>query len=178
MKISKYCYKYSDIKMDVTLMLEIYYVLDIANETFDRDLIHKCINVFVNSKLNNYNLVHCQEIQQESTNFTDKDIIKKGIMTLDEMVIKLKLKTTNNVWLVYISNGDIENIAKGVGLVLVCKDPQVRECMYSINKKTFMIYTNMTKQQKLDNLKVFTKSFEEACFTSKIIKYPVRKNND
>uniref|UniRef100_A0A6C0H870 Uncharacterized protein n=1 Tax=viral metagenome TaxID=1070528 RepID=A0A6C0H870_9ZZZZ len=156
--------------------LEVYYIIDEANENFDRELIRKCIQVFITAKLK-FSLVKFQEIKPETEGTTasldigDTDAIKRGINTLNNAMKQLKLKTRNSVWIVYITNGDILNVRKDIGLVLINKFPMEMECSYSINTHPFNIFTTIDRTQRLENLKVFTKTFEQACLTTKTIKY-------
>ncbi|NBP01265.1 MAG: hypothetical protein EBU90_14210 [Proteobacteria bacterium] len=152
--------------------LEVYYIIDEGPENFDRELIGKCIRVFITAKLK-FSLVKFQEIKRDTTTSldTDSDAIKRGITTLNNAMKQLKLKTRNSVWIVYITNGDILNVRKDIGLVLINKCPMDRECSYSINTHPFNILTTMDRTQRLEHLKVFTKTFEQACMTTKTIKY-------
>jgi len=155
--------------------LEVYYIIDEKSDNFDKQLISKCIQVFVTAKLR-FRLVKFQEIKPHldthlNAENDDTDAIQRGLVALTNATKQLKLKTRNSVWIVYVTNGDIQNVRKDIGLVLINKSPMERECSYSINKHPFSILTTMDKSQKLENLKVFTKTFEQACVTTKTIKY-------
>lgn len=166
--------------LDPTQALEVYYIIDETTDHFDKQLISKSIQVLITAKLQ-FNLVKFQEIKPEqslcenmnrmSLDNDDSDAIKRGLDALSNATKQLKLKTKNSVWLVYITNGDIHNVRKDIGLVLINKCPMQRECSYSINKHPFTILTTMEKNQRLEQLKVFTKTFEQACVTTKTIKY-------
>lgn len=161
--------------------LEVYYIIDEKTPCFDKQLISNCIHICLTAKLR-CRLVKFQEIKSaqpdvlccEIKNMSldnDTDCIKRGILELTNATKQLKLKTHNSVWIIYITNGDIHNVTKNIGLVLINKCPMETRYSYSINKHPFFILTTMEKNEKLEKLKVFSKTFEQACVTTKTIHY-------
>jgi hypothetical protein len=138
-------------------------------------MIQKCIRIFAHVNIKDCKIIKCEPVtlpqpQLQQLHIDTIDVIKKGLNTLSHMFEHLKLKTKNDVWFLYVSNGNLQNIRENVGLILLQKLPRGTECFYSINKQSFKILQTMTKPQRLTNLRIFTKSLEEVCTTDKVIK--------
>ena len=107
--------------LEPTEALEVYYIIDETTESFDKQLLSKCIQVCITAKLR-FRLVKFEEIKLDNPDFlcndiknmsldnydTDKDAIKRGLLALNDTTKQLKLKTQNSVWIVYITNCDIQ----------------------------------------------------------------------
>ena len=109
-------------------------------------------------------------IKNNSDNLNE-DIIKRGLTTFNNMINSLKLKSSNDTWLFYISNGNINNIYKDVFVILLNKEPIFKKSHYLINKKTIDIKKDSNKETKMENIKVFNKDLLELLRSEKVIAY-------
>jgi hypothetical protein len=87
------------------------------------------------------------------------------------MYYNLKLKTSNEVWFFYISNGDITNKYKNISVILLNKCPMMKKTNYVITKNTIDININYTKQEKLKNIKNITDTLDHLFKSNKVIQY-------
>jgi hypothetical protein len=153
-------------------VLDVYLIFDLSS-SFDIDVITKCIKVYLIKKLN-YEVNKCENITEmfaKKGEYRKFDVIKRGLQYFSEANKMLKLKSSNECWFIYISNGKIHGFSNNISLILLSKYPAISECFYSINKRLFNILKNSEKEIKLDELKIFTKSFTEVVNTTKSIKY-------
>lgn len=137
--------------------LEVYYILDLGEETYN-EVISKCLRVFLTTQCMEYNLLKYEEVVIQ---YRDDDVIKRGLSKFVRMYDTLKLKTRDEVWFIYIGNGNVRNIHTDVSLILLNKHPSVKESSYVINRNPLRVLTNMSKDQKMDQIKNFTKSLRE-----------------
>lgn len=150
--------------------LEIYYFL---NNIYDAsDDIEKCLKLNLDIKLTDYEIIKFNKFINDKI-YDTSDTIKNGLLLFNDMYRKLKLKSSNETWFVYISNGDIKEIYKNISVILINKTPIKKECVYIINKRNLNISINMIKNEKLSILKEFSKTLQELLFSNKIksIKY-------
>jgi hypothetical protein len=153
-------------------VLDVYLIFDLSC-SFDIDVITKCVKVYLITKLN-YEVDKCENITEVLTKkgeFRKFDVIKRGLEYFSEANRMLKLKSSNECWFIYISNGKIHGFSSNISLILLSKHPGMNECFYSINKRLFNILKDSEKEIKLDELKLFTKSLTEVVNTTKSIKY-------
>lgn len=153
-------------------MLDVYVVFDME-PSVDTELIQKCINVYLTAKLkcNVHVYQNITTLLKEKMDFKQHDIIKRGLSCFSEAFNLLKLKSTNNCWFIYISTGKISGFNDNVSLILLNKNPSIKECSYSITKKTFNVLREFSKDGKLEELKLLTKALTEVIHTTKTIKY-------
>lgn len=162
----------NDINAEKKNPLDIYYYIDLKEDQ-DINIIERClrVNLSVNNKEHEVNkFVNCNYIKNNSDNLNE-DIIKRGLTTFNNMINSLKLKSSNDTWLFYISNGNINNIYKDVFVILLNKEPIFKKSHYLINKKTIDIKKDSNKETKMENIKVFNKDLLELLRSEKVIAY-------
>jgi len=158
--------------MSDTKELDVYFVMQMTSE-YDRESLVKCLKIFLETQLHKeekYTLHVLEDVCIEYTN-NDCDIIERGLMTFIKMYEKLKLKSKNESWFFYISNGYIKNIQHNVSLILLNKQPSKHECFYNICKSPIDVQVNMEKNDKLQGFKTFTKGLTNILHTNQTIKY-------
>ena len=72
-----------------------------------------------------------------------KDAIKKGICVLNEMAVYLKFRSTNNIWLLYISTGntfDSNGNPFNSNIFLLNRNINAKSCFYLIKEYFYNIY--------------------------------------
>lgn len=154
------------------MILDVYLIFDLGPDV-DIDIIEKCIKVYLLAKLN-CNVHVCKNVTESVVKKEDLrqyDIIKRGLHYFSEAYNVLKLKSTNKCWFIYISNGKISGFTSNVSLILLSKNPGVKECSYVISKKLFNILKEAEKSAKLEELKTLTRSLTEVVSTTKTIRY-------
>jgi hypothetical protein len=152
--------------------LDVYFVIQMTAE-YDRESLVKCLKVFLETHLQKqgvYKLNIFEDVSIEYTN-NDCDIIERGLMTFIKMYERLKLKSKNESWFIYVSNGYIKTVQHNVSLVLLNKQPSKCECLYNINKSPINVQSSMLKQEKLQGLKTFTKGLTNILQSKQTIKY-------
>lgn len=161
--------------------LDVYYYIDLKEDQ-DINIIERCLRVNLSVNNKNYEIdkfVNCNYINKEKDNERDKekdnsentDIIKRGLTTFNSMVTSLKLKSSNETWLFYISNGSINNLYKDVFVILLNKEPIFKKSYYLINKKTIDIKKDLSKENKMEVIKIFNKDLHELLRSEKVITY-------
>lgn len=150
--------------------LQVYYYVDLPNDQ-DLAILEKCLRVCIDTKMTTYELKRLERVAVSKYAASPDDIIKTGLGRLLEMFDVLKLKTADQVWLLYVGSGDIQNLHKNVTLMLLNKNPCTRECSYTINKRALDLSDCLSKHAKLENLKVLSKSLQDLFVTEKTIKY-------
>lgn len=165
--------------------LDVYYYIDLKQDQ-DISLLERSLNInlLINTKqeyeINSF--INCNFIKDDTNSEknnseknniekNDGDVIKRGLIKFNSMVESLKLKNKNDVWLFYISNGNINTIYENVFVILLNKEPMFKKSHYVISKNIIDINTNLSKRQKLENLKIFNKNIEELLKSDKIITY-------
>ena len=84
--------------------LEVYYCIN-KREGHDYTLIEKCLRLHISVNLKEYELIKYDEIP--IGDFCE-DEVKNGLNMFNEMYKSLKLKTKNNVWFIYLANGNVD----------------------------------------------------------------------
>lgn len=147
--------------------LDVYVCFDF-DDNQEIDVIESCLKVYLSIKFQTYKL---DKFEIYKPMITDTDIIKKGTLVFSEMYQTLKLKSPNETWFIYMGNGSVQNIYNNVFVLLLNKTPNKKECYYTINKNNMIISAQMLRNDKLNTLKILTKSFDEIINTKKILKY-------
>lgn len=161
------------------LHIELYLYIDIDLNDNQMDLVKKCINLNLKTYYKNYQIIKiilCNDLIEKTST---EDVIKNGLLTFHNMFKKLKLKSKEIAWFLYLSNGNIQDIYKDICVLLLNTQPNKKECFYSINKEPFLLKNNeldLPKEQKLlqfknlnDSLKnLFSQTNDE---TAKKISY-------
>jgi hypothetical protein len=134
--------------------LDIYYYLDF-DDTYDIDFVERSIdlNVKVYEKDYNVNKITRYEydLKNDPENQCGTNTIKRGLLIFNTMFKKLKLKSTYDVWFIYLSNGYIansESFKDCVFITLLNKNPSVKKSLYSVNKFTYSIRKNQIQSEK------------------------------
>lgn len=152
--------------------LEVYVYIDLDKKRFDIDIILKCIKVFITVHNPEFNVRLFKEIDNAIIETNGEDIIQRGMYSFCKMYETLKLKTKDKVWFLYIASGYLKMIPDSdVTLLLLNKDPIVRECFYTLHKKAIEVFPNQAKSTKIKNLQVIKRSLDELFSTKKTIKY-------
>jgi hypothetical protein len=162
--------------------LEVYYHWSFGSEP--EPLLEKCLRVHLETKHPEYSLVKLQRFDFDevlhggdrispslSTIFQTQDVIKKGLLTFNYMYRFLKLKTVNEVWFIYVGNGDVQELYKDVSVVLWNNQPADKRCRYTIYEDALHISNEMSRDHKLEGLKTFNKMLSQVFTTDKTIKY-------
>lgn len=159
-----------DIRKDNSLKnLEIYYCIDLDKSDQDINNISKCLETYILVILKEYKLTVFKRLDYISKDKTD--VVKSGLFTFNKMYNDLKLKTSNDTWFIYISNGDIKDDYKNIFLLLLNKNPSEKCSYYIINKNVINIKKDDTTSNKLTALKFFKKTIHELFHTDRSIKY-------
>jgi len=152
--------------------LDVYYYIDLKSNQ-DISFIERCLRINLNVNNKEYEIdkfVNCFNILNK-INGDNTDIIKRGLIMFNKMVEKLKLKSRNEMWFFYISNGNINNLYEDVFVVLLNKEPMFKKSYYVISKESISIDKELTKDQKIKRLKLFNKNIEELLRSDKVITY-------
>lgn len=163
----------SDIDNNDKKLLDIYYYIDV-NIDQDINIIERCLNVNLNVNNNEYKLdkfVNCNSFIKNEIEKNNEDVIKRGLMTFNNMVSSLKLKSTNDTWLFYVSNGSINKLYEDVFVILLNKEPMFKKSYYVISKKSIDMNKELSKTDKINNLKLFNKNLQELLKSEKQITY-------
>ena len=155
-------------KNDDKRELEIYYCIDL-NTDQDVENIIMCLKTSIMVFYKNYKIINFNKIDYKKDN--DNDVIQSGLIIFNKMFHNLKLKTANDVWFIYISNGNIKNDYKDIFLCLVNKNPKEKTCNYVVTKNTLQILKNDYKQKKLEDLKTFKKTLFKLFDTKNELNY-------
>jgi hypothetical protein len=152
--------------------LDVYYYIDLKSDQ-DISFIERSLRINLNVNNEEYEIdkfVNCFDILNK-TKGNNTDIIKRGLIMFNNMVEKLKLKSKNDTWLFYISNGNINNLYENVFVVLLNKEPMFKKSHYVISKQSISIDKELTKDKKIERLKLFNKNIQELLRSDKVITY-------
>jgi hypothetical protein len=149
--------------------LDVYYCIDLDQGESDLDNISKCLETYIIVTLKDYKLDKFKRVDYTSKD--KSDVVKSGLCTFNKMYNDLKLKSSNETWFVYISNGDIKDDFKNIFLLLLNKKPTEKCSYYIINKNEINIKKNDTNTNKLTGLKFLKKTIHELFNTNRSIKY-------
>lgn len=158
--------------------LHIYYVFDFP-ETQDTEVLKLALSVCLKTKcmdrdIRVFERVDASCVAPKERN--ERDVMKRGLYVMMNLYRVLKLKTAEDVWFIYAGTGNISGVKPDVSVFLLNRCPGVKECFYIVNKKRLRVDPSVRKEQKLQDVKVFTKSvseilsFEPNC-TSNIVKF-------
>lgn len=150
--------------------LEVYVYIDFPS-TYDSNIITKCIEVYLKTQLSCNEVVKFQVVEDLQNIYTGDDIVKKGLSIFVKLYEQLKLKTTNETWFIMMGNGNIRNLYRDVSVLLLNKNPTLKECCYVISRNQLSITRDMSKAEKLENIKRFTKDIGQLINSQKVIKY-------
>lgn len=152
--------------------LDVYYCIELQKDQ-DIQTLEKYLRIYLEVHEKQFiidKFINCNYVNDNVEN-KDNDVIKNGLMTFNNMMKKLKLKTTNEVWFIYISSGNVNNTYENVSVILLNKEPMSKRCNYIINKSKINVLQNHNKIEKLENLKLFNKSLQELLVTERLITY-------
>lgn len=152
--------------------LDIYYYIDLKEDQ-DINIIERCLHVGLSVNNKGYAIdkfINCNFIK-DNKEIDNEDVIKRGLITFNNMVKSLKLKTKNDTWLFYISNGNINNFYKDVFVILLNKEPILKKSHYLINKNIINIKKEWSKENKMENIKILNKNLQQILLSEKIITY-------
>ena len=153
--------------------LDIYYYIDLKPDQ-DINIIERCLRVNLSVNNKEYEIdkfVNCSSLVKNNTETDNEDIIKSGLITFNNMVSSLKLKSSNETLLFYISNGSINNLYKDVFVILLNKEPMFKKSYYVISKNAIDITKESSKEHKMENLKIFNRNLQELLRSEKTITY-------
>jgi hypothetical protein len=155
-------------------ILDIYYCIDL-DKFQDIDNIIKCLETYINVIYKEYKLNIFKRLEYVKTDGNDgndeNDVIKSGLYTFNKMYRDLKLKTQNDTWFIYLSNGDIKTEYKNVFVLLLNKNPKEKSSYYIVNKNSLDIKKDDENNNKLNGLKFFKKTIHELFNTDRTITY-------
>jgi hypothetical protein len=155
-------------------ILDVYYYLDFDDKTIDVRFLERClqVNIVVNIKEYDINkFINCNNEYIHTIRIGNEDIVKRGLLIFNKMFRRLKLKGTNDIWFIYLSNGDIKDIYQDVFVTLINKNPCIKTCSYAINKHSVNIKHEDPRLVKLEQLKEVNETLKELFVTDKTITY-------
>jgi hypothetical protein len=150
-------------------ILDIYYCIDLDKNLQDINNIAKCLETYIIVTFKEYKLNIFKSLDYFKSD--KSDVVKSGLFTFNRMYKDLKLKTPNDTWFIYISNGDIKNEYKNIFVLLLNKNPSEKCSFYIINKNVINVKKDDVLTNKLIALKFFKKTIHELFNTTRIIKY-------
>lgn len=150
-------------------VLDIYYCIDLDKSDQDIDNIIKCLKTYINVIYKEYRLNIFKSLEYVKTD--ENDVIKSGLYTFNKMFQDLKLKTPNDTWFIYLSNGDIKTEYKNVFVLLLNKNPKEKLSYYIVNKNKLDIKKVDINNNKLNVLKFLKKTIHELFNTDRTITY-------
>lgn len=153
-------------------LLDVYYYIDFDDTICDVEFIEKCLRLNVTVNQNDFivdKFINCSK--SIIVKNTDQDVIKRGLVIFNRMFRRLKLKSSNSIWFIYLSNGNIKEIHKDVFLVLVNQNPCLKTCSYVISKHELRISKNEDKTSKLSKIKNISNAIKHCFTTDKTITY-------
>jgi hypothetical protein len=150
-------------------LLDVYFCIDLDKTIQDIDLIKKCLETYIIVHFKEYKLNIFKNVEYKKTE--KNDVVKSGLFTFNKIYKDLKLKSLNDVWFIYISNGDIKTEYKNVFVLLLNKNPKEKSSFYVINKNQIDIKKNNTNINKLNELKFLKKTIHELFNTTRSITY-------
>jgi hypothetical protein len=151
--------------------LDVYVVFDLQDDV-DKDVLEKCISVYINTKQREFQLEKLERVELKAY-FREMDLLKNGMKNMSTLFDQLKLKGANETWFIYVSDGQMEESfgSQQLGLILICKGLGTRECIYSLTRQPFRILTTDVRDEKLEALKIFTKSLQRVFVSESKIKF-------
>jgi hypothetical protein len=150
-------------------VLDIYYCIDLDKSIQDIDNIARCLETYINVIYKEYKLNIFKSL--EYIKIEKNDVVKSGLYTFNRMCRELKLKTLNDTWFIYLSNGNIKTEYKNVFVLLLNRNPREKSSYYVINKNQLNIKREYTNANKLIGLKFLKKTIHELFNTDRFITY-------
>ena len=152
-------------------MLEVYYCVDMDTGGEENlSCIERCLRTFIEVNYRDYRLTRFERYVKSRCVKND-DIIKNGLYTFNKMYNEYKLKSSEKIWFIYISNGNIKTMYKNVCVALLNDNPIEKECFYIVNKNQLEFNIDTTRELRLENLKRLNKYLQELFDTQQVIKY-------
>lgn len=152
-------------------LLEVYYCVDMDTGGEENlKCIEKCLRTFIEINYRDYTLTKFERYIKSRCVKND-DIIKNGLYTFNKMYNEFKLKSSNKIWFIYISNGNIKSAYKNVCIVLLNDNPKEKECFYVVNKTQLSFNENISRELRIEYLKRLNKYLQELFDTQQVIKY-------
>lgn len=153
-----------------TKKLDVYYCIDL-DFTQDIDYIENILNLNIKVNKREFLLDRFERVKINELVTSNSDVIRSGLLTFNKMFRDLKLKSTNDVWFVYITKGNIKEVYKDVFVTLLNKNPSENVCVYAINKNNIMVNKKDEKDVRLLNLKEINKTINELLVSNNSITY-------
>jgi hypothetical protein len=160
----------------MTLPIDIYYIINFPKDV-DVHFIETYLRIYSSV---NYNITKFENCNQYLMEFKEEpDIIKRGLLAFNKMLLNLKLKTTisTKVWFLYVSHGNIlkDNTAlyKDVDVILLNNEIHTKESMYNINQigNLIDVKNTLSKEAKLQKIQILKSNLEELFTKRSTIKY-------
>lgn len=141
--------------------IHLYLYIDLDLDENELELVKKCIYLHLQAyHKKDYNIsqiICCNDIVDKTCT---EDVIKNGLLTFHNMFKRLKLKCKNQIWFLYLSNGDIQNIHINNCVLLLNTQPNKKECFYIINKNPFIL-KGLLKDDKIIQFKNLNKHLQQ-----------------
>ena len=153
-------------------LLDVYYYIDFDDTIYDVDFIEKCLQLNITVNQTDFTVskfINCSK--HIISKNKESDIIKTGLGIFNKMFKRLKLKSTNSIWFVYLSNGDIQELYKNVFVVLINQNPCIKTSSYVISKNELCISKNEERTSKLTKIKNISNAIRHCFTTDKTITY-------
>jgi hypothetical protein len=155
----------------MTSLLEVYYCVDMDTGGEENlGCIERCLRTFIEVNYREYTLKKFERYVKARCVKND-DVIKNGLYTFNKMYNEYKLKSSEKIWFIYISNGNIKTMYKNICVVLLNDNPVEKECFYVVNKKSLIFSEDMSRELKVDYIKRLNKYLQELFDTQQVIKY-------
>lgn len=156
--------------MSIMKRLCIYYCANLGNNQ-DINYIKECLQIYLNIHYN-IKLEKFEKYKEDlCCDIDDLDILKRGLVTFNNMFTNLKLKDNLETWFVYISNGNIKDISENIFLMLINKNPGEKKAFYAINKTKLDINKDYNKKKKIENLQILKNTIGELFSNNKYVNY-------
>lgn len=155
-------------------LLDVYYYIDFDDDVIDLKILEKCLNINIKVNVLEYDLnrfVNCNNKYINTEKIGNNDVIKRGLLIFNKIFKKLKVYTSNDIWFVYISNGNITDGNENVFITLINKNPWIKTCSYSIYKKSIFVNKYDGNGEKLSKLHYVNETLKRLLFSNKTITY-------
>lgn len=153
----------------MTRPLEVYYYWNLGNGA-DEAVLERCLRLFLDVRYRDRELVKFEKYNFSNTS-DEQDVIKQGLLAFNTMFQELKLKTAHDVWFLYIGMGNIQDSYKDVSVALLNQYPCEKKSKYTIYNKKMLITKEMSREDKLGQLKILNKILTQLFSTEKFIRY-------
>lgn len=153
-------------------LLDIYYFIDnnsTIDNSIDNTLLHNAIKWYLDKKLTEFTINKFEHIPLILPN---EDTLVKSFIYMKMLFDKLKLKTTNTTWFLYISSGNIKGFDKETSLILLNKVPSEAVYQYNLSKTIYKICVNDDKNKRDKKISQFVQVLHETIHSKKTIRAP------